>query len=423
MKPVFKLQDLTQQGEAALAAVSSLLRQQMAVLDCSAVETLTPGQLDGLLADIPENWDFLALSECIATGTLCDAFAYQISEWLSQHANTIPEPEQEQNHVSTVTVKGIDKVLSFLPLLERRSAKLYDVNPQQGLLEPYTYSSEINGFIQSLHDEGFILLSFNWGVWLEDANQYVNDPRLLEFADLLTLQKLFTTHIRAERFNSGHLAQLIDNHHILAILKRLFAIRETMTDGITPRFNTLSRITATRGDITQQPVDAIVNTTNITLDVGGGVSESIHAEAGPGLKESCRKLKGCPVGHAKLSPGYNLQAAWVIHTVAPVWQGGTHEEDELLAQCYRNSLALAALCPIETIAFPSIGTGFRGFPAERAAQIAVFEVRQFLETNTSLEKVTFVCRNAEVFEAYSKEIRTLEDRSSTNTLNHVPRVA
>lgn len=415
MKPVFKLDDLTQQGEAALAAVSSLLGQQMAVIDCSTVEFMTPGQLDMLLADIPETWDFLALSDCIETGTLCNSLAQQVSEWLSQRANTF-EPEQESESVSTVTVKGIDKVLSFLPLFERRGSKFYEINAQKGLLAPYTYSNEVNGFIQSLHDEGFILLSFNWGVWLGEANQYVNNPGLLQFADLLTLQKLITTHVRAERFNSGHLAQLIENNHILATLKRLSAIRKTMTDGVFPRLNTLSRLTATRGDITQQQVDAIVNTTNITLDIGGGVSEAIHQEAGPGLKEACHKLKGCSVGQAKLTHGYNLPAEWVIHTVAPVWQGGTHDEDELLAQCYRNSLALAASCPIETIAFPSIGTGFRGFPAERAAHIAMFEVHRFLENNMSLEKVTFVCHNAEVFEAYSQAIRALESEVSTPEL-------
>jgi O-acetyl-ADP-ribose deacetylase len=417
MKPVFKLQDLTQQGEAALAAVSSLLGKQMAVIDCSTTESLTPGQLNLLLTDIPETWDFLALNECIETGTLCDSLAQQISGWLSERTNSV-EPEQEQDSLTTITVKGIDKVLSFLPSFERRSTRLYEINTQQGLLEPYIYSNEFNGFIQSLHDEGFILLSFNWGVWLEESNEYVNDPGLLQFADLRTLQKLITTHVRAERFNSGHLAQLIDNNHILAILKRLSAIRKTMTDTdeVFPTLNPLSRLTATRGDITQQQVDAIVNSTNIMLDIGGGVSEAIHQEAGPGLKDACRKLKGCSVGQAKLTLGYNLPVEWVIHTVAPVWQGGAQNEEELLAQCYRNSLALAAACPIETIAFPSIGTGFRGFPAERAAHIAVTEVHHFLETNLSLEKVIFVCHNAEVFEAYCKAIRALEVKDNRPVL-------
>ncbi|MBD2465822.1 macro domain-containing protein [Oscillatoria sp. FACHB-1407] len=175
--------------------------------------------------------------------------------------------------------------------------------------------------------------------------------------------------------------------------------------------SSVNRITATRGDIIQQPVDAVVNTTNIALDIGGGVSEAIHAAAGPGLKEECRKLKGCAVGQAKLTRGYNLSVPWIIHTVGPVWQGGLQQEDELLAQCYRNSLALAALCPIQSIAFPSISTGFHGFPIERAVHIALTEVDRFLQNNTSIEKVIFVCRDAKVFEVYSKLIKEMLDPS------------
>jgi O-acetyl-ADP-ribose deacetylase (regulator of RNase III) len=407
MKPTFKLSDLIQQGYTALAAVSSLLSQKMAVINCAEVEFLTPGQINALFEDIPEHWDFLALNDVIETGTLCDSVAEQIEAWLSQRSGSV---EADQDIISNVTIKGIDKVLAFQSTLGRKGARLYEISAQQSLLAPYIYSNEVNGFIQTLHDEGFILLSFNWGVWLEEANQYVNDPEFLDFADLLTLQKLLTTHIKAERFNSGHLAQLIETGHIVAILKRLATIRKTMTESSLPRLSNLaSRITATRGDITQQHVDAIVNTTNISLDIGGGVSEAIHAAAGPGLKEECRRLKGCPVGHAKLTHGYNLPSEWVIHTVGPVWQDGSHNEDALLAQCYQSSLVLAASCPIETIAFPSIGTGFRGFPIERAVHIAVSEVHRFLETNTTLEKVVFVCHNAEVFEAYSKAIRELQD--------------
>ncbi|MCA1994723.1 MAG: macro domain-containing protein, partial [Coleofasciculus sp. S288] len=119
-----------------------------------------------------------------------------------------------------------------------------------------------------------------------------------------------------------------------------------------------------------------------------------------GLLEECRKLKGCATGQAKLTRGHNLPAQWIIHTVGPVWQGGTQGEDELLAQCYRNSLALAELCPIETIAFPSISTGVYRFPIERASRIAVSEVKRFLEKNTSIEKVIFVCFSSEDFNCY-----------------------
>lgn len=416
MKAAFNLQDLLQQGDAALAATSHLLEQQMAVIDCDGVEFLTPGQMDLLFADIPENWDFLTLTQVLKPGSLSDALAQQINEWLAEQSGQI-ETEQElhlQEIHSTVTLKGIDKILGFLSAFERRSSKLYEVNSQQSMLEPYIYSSEVNGFLQALHDEGFILTMFNWGVWVEEANQYVNDPEFLHYADLLTLQKLLTSHVRMERFNSGNLAQLIDNGHILEVLRQLALIRETMSE---PELSTsasiANRITATRGDITQQQVDAIVNTTNIALDTGGGVNEAIHAAAGPGLKEECRKLKGCAVGQAKITQGYNLSVPWIIHTVGPVWQGGLHDEDELLAQCYRNTLALAALCPIQSIALPSISTGFHGFPIDRAVRIAVTEVSRFLQANTSIEKVIFVCRTSEVFDVYSKTIKEFTDREFT----------
>lgn len=404
MKPVFKLQDLLQQGDAALAAASSLLGQNMAVINCDGVEFLTPGQMDLLFAEVPEDCDFLKLTQVLEPSSLCDALANQLNDWIAQR---VGQDEPEQELVSTVTAKGIDKILSALPLFERKGTKLYQINAQHSLLEPYTYSSEVNGFLQTLHDEGFILSTFNWGVWLEEANQYVNEPDLLHYADLLTLQKLLTTHVRMERFNSGNLAQLIDNGHILEVLRQLALIRDTMADTEQPSPSLSHRITATRGDITQQQVDAVVNTTNISLDIGGGVSEAIHAAAGPGLKEECRKLKGCAVGQAKVTRGYNLPASWVIHTVGPVWQGGLNQEEELLAQCYRNSLALAALCPIQSIALPSISTGFHGFPVERAVRVAVTEVQHFLQTNASIEKVIFVCRDAGVFEVYSKVIQEM----------------
>src|SRR5262245_30850710 len=132
------------------------------------------------------------------------------------------------------------------------------------------------------------------------------------------------------------------------------------------------------GDITRQNVDAIVNAANTTLLGGGGVDGAIHRVAGPQLLEECQALGGCPTGEAKMTKGYKLPARWVIHTVGPVWRDGTHGEDELLASCYRNSLALAAQRGLKTIAFPSISAGAYGFPLERAARIAVREVQAFL---------------------------------------------
>jgi O-acetyl-ADP-ribose deacetylase (regulator of RNase III) len=160
------------------------------------------------------------------------------------------------------------------------------------------------------------------------------------------------------------------------------------------------RIAVVQGDITKQEVDAIVNAANTSLLGGGGVDGAIHRAAGPQLLEECRGLGGCSTGDAKITKGYNLPAQWVIHTVGPVWQGGNHNEDELLANCYRNSLALAEQYSIKTMAFPAISTGVYGFPLERASRIAVSEVKSFLERNSSLEKVLLVCFSERAYQCY-----------------------
>src|SRR3954471_9209639 len=139
------------------------------------------------------------------------------------------------------------------------------------------------------------------------------------------------------------------------------------------------KLTIVQGDLTQQKVDAIVNAANNSLLGGGGVDGAIHHAAGPQLLEECRKLGGCPTGEARLTRGYNLAAKYVIHTVGPVWQGGNHGEDELLANCYRHSMSLALRTHIRSIAFPAISTGAYGFPLQRAATIAANEVQRFLD--------------------------------------------
>jgi O-acetyl-ADP-ribose deacetylase (regulator of RNase III) len=153
----------------------------------------------------------------------------------------------------------------------------------------------------------------------------------------------------------------------------------------------IDRVQVVEGDITKQRVDAIVNAANTTLLGGGGVDGAIHRAAGPELLEACRTLGGCPTGEAKITRGYKLPAKWVIHTVGPVWRDGRHGEEELLASCYRNSIALADQNGARTIAFPSISTGAYGFPMDNAARIAVAEIRTFLERNSSMEKVLLVC--------------------------------
>jgi O-acetyl-ADP-ribose deacetylase len=148
-------------------------------------------------------------------------------------------------------------------------------------------------------------------------------------------------------------------------------------------------------------VDAIVNAANSSLLGGGGVDGAIHRAAGPELLEECRKLGGCPTGEARITKGYQLPARFVIHTVGPVWRSGTSGEPELLAACYRNSLALASERALRAIAFPSISTGAYGFPIERAAQIAVDTVRDVLSTSSKPLDVTFCCFSQSDFDIYS----------------------
>jgi O-acetyl-ADP-ribose deacetylase (regulator of RNase III) len=161
------------------------------------------------------------------------------------------------------------------------------------------------------------------------------------------------------------------------------------------------------GNIIEQKVDAIVNAANTSLLGGGGVDGAIHRAAGPQLLEECRKLKGCPTGEAKITGGYKLPAKQVIHTVGPVWHGGKSGEDELLANCYKNSFALAEKNNIKTIAFPSISTGIYRFPVARASHIALAGTKKFFSKNATLEKVIFVCFNKEVYNIYKKILKDI----------------
>ncbi|MDO8362441.1 MAG: O-acetyl-ADP-ribose deacetylase [Actinomycetota bacterium] len=162
------------------------------------------------------------------------------------------------------------------------------------------------------------------------------------------------------------------------------------------------RLVVCETDITGEPVDAIVNAANSSLLGGGGVDGAIHRAAGPELVQHCRLLGGCPTGQAKITPGFRLPARWVIHTVGPVWRGGGHGEAELLASCYRESLARADEVHARSVAFPAISTGIYGYPPGPAAEIAVHTV---LATPTEVQVVEFVCFNSTAKAAYDTVLR------------------
>jgi len=179
----------------------------------------------------------------------------------------------------------------------------------------------------------------------------------------------------------------------------IFIYGEMLTGGIKMK----EKIEIAKGDITTFKVDAIVNAANPTLLGGGGVDNAIHSAAGPQLLEECRTLGGCRPGEAKITKGYKLPAKHVIHTVGPIWRGGGHGEDELLAKAYRSCFALAEKHEIKTIAFPSISTGAYRFPLERAVNIALKETKDYLEKGGKLEKIIFVCFSDDVYKTYKRK--------------------
>jgi O-acetyl-ADP-ribose deacetylase len=170
----------------------------------------------------------------------------------------------------------------------------------------------------------------------------------------------------------------------------------------------VAQIEVVRGDITTLPADAIVNAANTTLLGGGGVDGAIHRAGGPQILAECKRLGGCPTGEAKYTTAGRLPARYVIHTVGPVWKGGSHGEKKLLAACYRRSLGVAVMLSLSSLAFPSISTGAYGFPLEQAAQVALTTVYEFIRIEPgTLRRVMHVCFSAHDEAVYCAALQAL----------------
>ena len=164
------------------------------------------------------------------------------------------------------------------------------------------------------------------------------------------------------------------------------------------------RIQVSIGDITEFAGDAIVNAANSTLRGGGGVDGAIHNAAGPRLLQACRELGGCPEGESRITPGFELDARHVIHTVGPFWDGGESGESDVLASCYQSSLELATEHGLRHVAFPAISCGVYGYPIDEAAEVALQKVVAYLEAHAMPEEVTFICFEESIFNAYARAL-------------------
>lgn len=166
----------------------------------------------------------------------------------------------------------------------------------------------------------------------------------------------------------------------------------------------MPELTALQADLTGLRVDAVVNAANTRLTGGGGVDGAIHRAAGPGLLEATRTLGGCPTGDVRITPGFDLPAAWVIHAVGPVWQGGQRQEASLLSSCYRKALLLCESYSLRTVAFSAISTGAYGYPQDLATEVAIGTVRKALACAPQIESVIFCCYSQELLAVYRNSL-------------------
>ena len=168
----------------------------------------------------------------------------------------------------------------------------------------------------------------------------------------------------------------------------------------------IDRIKVLKTDITTLAVDAIVNAANSSLLGGGGVDGAIHRAAGPELLHACRLLGGCKTGQAKLTQAYRLPARYILHTVGPVWNGGAHNEPQLLASCYQSCFALARQHDLRTLAFPAISCGIYGYPIPQAVEIALHETQSELAANPALQQIIFACFDPQVHAAWHRQLQS-----------------
>ena len=218
---------------------------------------------------------------------------------------------------------------------------------------------------------------------------------------------LLTMVLRIDHFNEGAFDHYYNNGKVPLILQRMIQLLQAQAQAQASGKGTV--IDCSRGDITCiNDVSAIANAANTSLLGGGGVDGAIHRVAGPQLLEECRTLHGCPTGEAKLTKAYNLPCRYVIHTVGPIWRGGSSNEEQLLANCYRNTLEVAINNGIRSVAFPSISTGVYAFPVDKAAQIAVDTVYHFVQEHPgALDRVTWVLFDGMTHNIYENEINRL----------------